>query len=168
VWQDEDRSVRQGLWPVCAVAVALLTACGSSGPAGSHSSAASAGGAGPATSTHAGPSPSSHTETISYASNGKTVYARVGAGLRVVLDSTYWTVNGSSSAKVLAASGPVRHVPQRNSRSCVPGAGCGSVSQSFVAVASGRASITAHRTVCGEAMACRPDQQNFVITVVVS
>ncbi len=95
-------------------------------------------------------------------------HVRVGAGVRVVLDSTYWTVNGSSNAKVLAASGPVRHVPQGNSRSCVPGAGCGSVSQSFVAVASGRATVTAHRTVCGEAMACRPDQQNFVITVVVS
>jgi hypothetical protein len=50
---------------------------------------------------------------------------------------------------------------------CMPGAGCGTVTQSFKAVAAGQAELTADRVVCGEAMACRPEQRHFGVTVVV-
>lgn len=112
-------------------------------------------------------SPSSVAEQVGYADNGKTVTIHVGDGLSVELDSTYWTIVGSSDSTVLAPAGPVRHVPQGGDSSCPPGVGCGSVSQTFTARSAGRAVVSAHRTVCGEAMACLPKQRNFAVTVIV-
>jgi hypothetical protein len=113
-------------------------------------------------------SPPRQTLGYGYRDNGRKVSVQVGAVVRVDLDSTYWTIDGSSNSSVLAAAGPVRHVGQGVGSSCVPGQGCGSVSQSFVATGRGRAVVSAHRRICGEAMACRPDQRSFSVTVVVS
>src|SRR5690242_17476287 len=63
------------------------------------------------------------------ADNGKSFQLHVGDRLRVTLDSTYWTVNGSSVATVLRAEGPV--VVSPSSGGCVPGAGCGTVTMIF-------------------------------------
>jgi hypothetical protein len=108
------------------------------------------------------------TRTVTYRANGTAIVLHVGEVVRVLLGSTYWTIRGSSNTAVLAAAGPVEHVAQGSDSSCVPGAGCGSVSQSFVARAAGRAVVSAHRVICGEAMACSPAQQDFTLTVVVS
>jgi hypothetical protein len=47
----------------------------------------------------------------------------------------------------------------------VPGAGCGSVTQTFIAAAPGQSQVRASRSVCGEALACRPEQQSYTLTV---
>ena len=50
---------------------------------------------------------------------------------------------------------------------CPPGVGCGTFRTAFVAGGPGTARLTAARTVCGEALACRPDQRSLAIAVVV-
>jgi hypothetical protein len=83
----------------------------------------------------------------------------------VVLRSTYWRLNEAANPAVVAADGPPTVAASRDA--CVPGAGCGTVTQSFVAVGTGQAELSADRTLCGEAMRCRPDQQHFAVSVVV-
>lgn len=110
--------------------------------------------------------PGRPTSTISYADNGRTVRAAVGQTVHLVLENTYWTVDGSSDGGVIAPLGTASHSPQRDG--CVPGGGCGTVRQDFLARAQGQAQLTAHRTTCGEAMACAPAQRSFSVTVVVA
>jgi hypothetical protein len=105
--------------------------------------------------------------SVAYADNGRTIRIARGTALDVVLDSTYWTMKGSSDAAVLAPITAVRHSGQPPGSSCVPGAGCGTVSQSYVARRTGPARVSAERTVCGEAMACTPSQRVFVVSVIV-
>jgi len=50
----------------------------------------------------------------------------------------------------------------------VPGAGCGTVTALFDAVGPGRASVSAERTGCGEAMSCTGRQRSYSVTVVVT
>jgi len=90
----------------------------------------------------------------------------VGQTVHVVLENTYWTIDGSSDGAVIAPLGSASHSPQPNG--CVPGGGCGTVRQDFLARAPGQAWLSAHRTICGEAMACAPAQRSFTVTVVVS
>ena len=98
--------------------------------------------------------------------NGKTVKVPVGSTITVVLASTYWQVQGSSDAKVLAATaGPTVSAPPMGA--CVPGSGCGTVTMVFHAVAPGSASIIAGRQVCGEAMQCAGTAGAYQVTIVV-
>lgn len=171
-----------------ATAALLLTSCTSSGDGPAATPRPSSAGASPALTTGL-PRPSDTTtaaprtspkttatyarsphpvsEQVGYADNGTTVTVHVGGGLRVDLDSTYWTILGSSDSAVLAPAGPVEHVGQGANSSCVPGAGCGSVAQTFTARAAGRAVVSAHRTICGEALACLPGKRTFTVTVIV-
>ncbi len=103
--------------------------------------------------------------SVSETDDGRTVHVSRGQRLEVVLHSTYWTLDGSSDNGVIAPEAPPRVEVRRGD--CVPGGGCGAVRQSFVAVASGRANVTAGRRVCGEVLPCRPDQQHFTVTVIV-
>jgi hypothetical protein len=83
-----------------------------------------------------------------------------------VLTSTYWQVLGSSDPAVLAlVTGPTSSGAAMTA--CVPGAGCGTVTTVFHALASGRASITAARTTCGEAMRCTGTAGAYAVTIVV-
>lgn len=102
--------------------------------------------------------------TATNAANGKSLSLRVGDRLEVTLSSTYWMFDPAPGHVVNAGAGP-QVAPDP---SCVPGGGCGTVTQSFVAVGAGTAQVTAHRTSCGEAMACTPAQASFTVTVVVS
>lgn len=117
----------------------------------------------------AGPAPLAHSAdgalVVVDGDNGSTIRLARGALLTVVLGSTYWNITGSSDPSVLVAQGDAHFRSLRND--CVPGAGCGGVSQLFRAAAPGRVQISASRTVCGEALACSPDRQRFAVTVVV-
>jgi hypothetical protein len=106
-----------------------------------------------------------HPLTVTDAENGSTVRLAPGDHLAIVLGSTYWRFTGSSDASVVAPDGDPQFRSVRSD--CVPGGGCGAVTQSFVAVGPGQAQISAGRTVCGEALACAPDRQRFTVTVVV-
>lgn len=104
--------------------------------------------------------------TVSDADNGRTIEIVRGSDIQIVLRSTYWQIKGSSNSAVLAAVGSSR--TQSNRAECVPGGGCGTVTQSFTAVAAGRAEVSADRDICGEALRCRPEQRHFTVSVIVS
>ncbi|HEX3606495.1 MAG TPA: hypothetical protein VH134_11270, partial [Candidatus Dormibacteraeota bacterium] len=107
--------------------------------------------------------------TASEAQNGSTLSLHRGDTLTVTLHNTYWTMDGSSNAGVLRAQGPATtQGDPPSSRNCVPGGGCGTVTQSFAAVSTGGADVTANRTTCGEALRCTtPEQSHWVVHVVV-
>lgn len=97
-------------------------------------------------------------------SNGRTVQAHVGDTVTVTLHSTYWALadpTGRGLEVVDAAT------PRRSTTGCpsIPGTGCGSVSATYRATATGDAQLAAHRSSCGEAMRCRPDQSAWTVKV---
>jgi hypothetical protein len=104
------------------------------------------------------------------ANNGTTMALHRGDTLTVTLHSTYWTIEGSSKPTVLVAQGPATTAGEPpSSKRCVPGQGCGTVTESFTAVGDGTADVTASRTTCGEAMRCTtPAQSRWVLHVVVT
>lgn len=101
--------------------------------------------------------------TVSEPDNGSTVSVPAGTTLTLVLHSTYWTIDPSSNPAVLAERGSPTVDPQ--TQGCVPGQGCGTVTARFGAVAAGTATISAHRSSCGEALRCTPDQSSYRILV---
>jgi hypothetical protein len=101
------------------------------------------------------------------ASNGKTVRIGVGDQITLILASSYWKIRGSSAPGVLRQRGPVKLLAPSPS-SCPPGFGCRPVRVYFSALAPGTAVITAHRTTCGEALACTGSRGRFRLTVIVS
>ncbi len=101
------------------------------------------------------------------ASNGKTVRIGVGDQVTLTLASSYWKIRGSSAPGVLRQRGPVKLLAPSPS-SCPPGFGCRPVRAYFTALAPGTAVITAHRTTCGEALACTGSRGRFRLTVIVS
>ena len=115
------------------------------------------------TSTSNGPFSAPEVVTVSDADNGRTVTLTRREVLKVVLNSTYWQITGSSDSAVLRPRGPAQVNPQPEG--CVPGAGCGTVTQSFVAVSSGLAAVTATRSSCGEAEGCLPSAAEWKVTV---
>jgi len=102
--------------------------------------------------------------TLTDADNGRTVSVAPCAQLTVTLGSTYWTFAGSSNSAVLRQVGQ----PVASPGACPPGVGCGQVSASFVAVAPGRAEVTASRSSCGEALSCTGGSGTYRVSVVVA
>ncbi|HEX9034343.1 MAG TPA: hypothetical protein VF834_21060 [Streptosporangiaceae bacterium] len=141
-----------------AASVLLVAACGSTatGPGGGPGAGHSPGNGGRAAIAIARDS-----------SNGATVRMRVGGRLELTLSSTYWQVRGSSAPAVLRQDGPARVLPRPGTCPAIPGLGCAPVRVLFTALAPGTAVISASRTTCGEALACRPDQRHFSVTIVV-
>jgi hypothetical protein len=91
----------------------------------------------------------------------------VGATVKLVLHNIYWTVHDSPDPSVLTMIGrPVYSVA--GAVKCVPGAGCGTVTATFKALARGSALISASRTSCGEALQCTGGAGLFEVTVVVT
>ena len=97
--------------------------------------------------------------------NGRTITLKRGQRLRVVLSSTYWTFQNSSNRAVLSLDGRPRIT--RRASGCVAGAGCGTVTATYVAKAAGPALVTATRTSCGEAMGCTDATGRYSLDVVV-
>jgi len=99
------------------------------------------------------------------AANGTTVTIAFGGRIQVSLASTYWMFDPPSNPAVLAVQGPPQVAPCPYKT--VPGSGCGTATMTFLAEAAGTATISAHRTSCGEAMACTGAQGSFKVSVVV-
>jgi len=112
------------------------------------------------------PDASSAPRSVTDRDNGTTVKLHVGSRLRVVLSSTYWSVDPSSNPEVLRSNGASTIDPQMGG--CVPGAGCGTVTATFTATATGSAIVTATRTTCGEALACTGSNGHYTIAVIAS
>jgi hypothetical protein len=133
---------------VSAVIAALaLAACGKA--------QGGSGGPGPTPS----PAPTIH---LGDHDNGRHLTVPVGTHVVIALGSTYWSFRPSSKPAVLAADGKPSVSP---SPGCVPGGGCGTVTQSFVLTGTGTAVLSANRTSCGEALLCRPNQRSFTVTI---
>jgi hypothetical protein len=98
--------------------------------------------------------------------NGTSVALCVGQRLTVALGSTYWSGPVSSNPLVLQPRGGPQVAPA-SPGTCVPGAGCGTVTESFVAVAPGTVTVTAARTLCGEDVQCPASQRSYAVSVVV-
>jgi hypothetical protein len=141
--RDRARFLRFGIGAACVVLVLALGAF-----AANRSSGAAPRGRG--------------TVTVTFGDKGSTVGLHVGATLRVVLDSTYWSMNPSPNPGVLAPHGAATTVPRSG---CVPGEGCGTVTALFLAHSSGTISISASRTSCGEALRCTNGDGSFQVTV---
>jgi hypothetical protein len=116
-------------------------------------------GGGPSSS----PSPAGHVLLVTDAQDRRTVTARVGDVVRVQLGSTYWRFD-AVTGPVLRPAGAPAFAP---GPSCVPGGGCGTITQTYRARATGTAHVTASRTTCGEALRCAPSQRSYAVTVVV-
>jgi hypothetical protein len=97
--------------------------------------------------------------------NHTTVRLRAGQVIQVSLQNLYWSDPASASTGVLALDGPVSRQPDRR---CPVGSGCGTLTAHFRAVGPGTTQLEAHRSSCGEAMGCRPDQRDFTVTLVVT
>jgi hypothetical protein len=148
----------------------VLSACaaGAAAPSGATSSAVPTGpaSAAPVATAVVTPAPSRATIQVGDGDNGRTLTVPVGSTVTLVLASTYWQVQGSSDPAVLSlVTGPT--ASGAGMTACVPGAGCGTVTAVFGALASGKASITAARTTCGEAMRCTGSAGAYTVTLVV-
>jgi len=98
-------------------------------------------------------------------SNGHTIAMRRGQHLVVALSSTYWQLQPSSNTTVLGLVGSPKISPQL--AGCVPGAGCGTATATYLASGVGRAMVTATRTSCGEALRCVGANGQFALRVIV-
>ncbi|MBV2153074.1 hypothetical protein [Kitasatospora sp. SUK 42] len=96
--------------------------------------------------------------------DGTTVRVTPGTVLRVELHSTYWSPPVGDGPQTLVATGGT----SSPAPSCRPGGGCGLVTATYRAEAPGTARLTAHRTSCGEAVVCPPNQRSFTVTVTVA
>jgi hypothetical protein len=99
--------------------------------------------------------------------NGRTVSARAGDRIVLILSSSYWHVTSSSAPSVLRQDGPPVLLSRPSSCPDVSGLGCIPVRADFTALIDGKALITASRSACGEALRCMPDQTRFTVIVVV-
>jgi len=114
--------------------------------------------------TTASPLGSGDQRLVTLTDRAKNTVVRVHLGdhVRVILDSTYWTFGPASNPAVLRSLGPA-HVTTRSG--CVPGQGCGTVTDLFNAVAPGTTTIIATRSSCGEAMGCTAESGTYRVTV---
>lgn len=79
------------------------------------------------------------------------------------LHSTYWRIRGSSNPAAVRRSGSSS---VSTSGPCVPpGSGCGTIRAPFRAVGAGTATLSAHRTTCGEALRCSPARSRFSVSI---
>ena len=98
--------------------------------------------------------------------NGHTLRVHVGSELKLILHNTYWQIAGSSSTAVVAPLGAAVY-SGAGLISCIPGSGCGTVTQAFRAAGLGQATLTASRTSCGEALQCTGTAGSYKVTIVV-
>jgi hypothetical protein len=102
---------------------------------------------------------------VSEKQNGGTVTVRRGQELRVVLHSTYWTINPASNSTILRLLGTTMRA--KVGGGCVAGQGCGTMTGQFHALKTGKVTVTASRTSCGEALRCTGTRGHYKITVIV-
>lgn len=103
--------------------------------------------------------------TVSDTDNGRTIEVARGTRIELILHSTYWQDIATSDASVVVPEGEPR--AEGNLKDCMPGAGCGTITQVFTAAAAGTARLSADRKVCGEVRPCPPDERHFEVMIVI-
>jgi hypothetical protein len=142
------------LSPVAVVALVALAGCAT--PAASSGQSSSGRSTGQ-------PSTAPRVVVATMADNGLTKTLRTGERLVVRLDSTYWTF-ASAAPQLRLSDSPV----VATSSPCRSGTGCGSVTATYSAIGTGRFTVAADRTSCGEAVRCTGAGSTYRLTVVVS
>ena len=105
------------------------------------------------------------TLTLTDTDSGRTVTVPDGSTVIVKLAADNWTIHDSSDPAVLAMQG----APAQQRADCgYPGGTCGSTRATFRADSAGRATVTAGRSYCGEAIRCTPKTGAWSVTVVVT
>lgn len=162
------RGIVVGRFAVCVVALCCVVGCGgadiaTNGPTTTNASASAhaTSNATPGATGSATPIPT--VVSAGDADDGHAITLQTGQLLHVSLSSTYWTLADSSDPNVLRERGTPVVSPQPSG--CVPGAGCGTASAVYVAVAAGTAHVSASRTSCGEAMGCTGSSGSWSLTV---
>jgi hypothetical protein len=106
--------------------------------------------------------PSTLSKSLSEKDKNMTINVKVGERIQVVLHSTFWQF-ASQKGTALKQLGEPTVAPILTGH--IPGSGAGTVRVEYVATLPGRASISASRTSCGEAMLCTGDQGNYLVSV---
>ncbi|HVB00235.1 MAG TPA: hypothetical protein VNE42_03105 [Acidimicrobiales bacterium] len=86
-----------------------------------------------------------------------------GEYLVVTMDSTYWKIQRPSGRALRTFGTSVTH--RMFNCAHLPGSGCGTVVESFVAIASGVSVISAARSSCGEALLCSAANARWSVSV---
>ena len=89
----------------------------------------------------------------------------VGDHVKLILANTYWKIEARSDTTVLRSEG--RPVTKGQLQGCVPGAGCGTTTETFTAIKGGNTTVSASRTSCGEAVLCTGGDGSYKVAVVV-
>jgi hypothetical protein len=103
--------------------------------------------------------------TVTESANGHVITVTPGSMVRVVLHNTYWTIASPHGGLLREVGPPVVAGSPPGTPGCVVGAGCGTVTALFRALAPGQLRLSASRTSCGEALACTPAQGRWSIVV---
>jgi hypothetical protein len=104
-----------------------------------------------------------HTVTVNEHQNHQTITVHRGDRIRVVLHNTYWSID-RAHGQTLGTDGR-QHTHGRVGAGCVPGAGCGTASRTFIARHHGTTRLTADRATCGEALQCTGDDGVFSVKI---
>lgn len=150
-------------WAVAAGLILIsISACGPTGrsqPAGASAGSPPAGHAGPSSSGQ----PVMWRATLK--DNHHTQAMSVGDSLRLELPTTFWTIRPlAPSAAVVLRTGATT---VQTSTPCIPGGGCGTTTAQYQATRAGRVTLTADRTLCGEARRCTGGDGTYLLTIVV-
>jgi hypothetical protein len=148
-----------------ATAVVAAAVIGGRVLAGTATVGRTTGGGTPSASAAPGDGPA--TVTATDADNDHSVNLAVGDRLVVALASTYWHFTALDTTGILAGQGPGVVAATAPGHGCVPGAGCGTVTIRYAAVAAGQVTVAADRTICGEAMRCTGTSGTYRLHVVV-
>ncbi len=154
------------------VAAVSLVGCGGAGAptasdrAMTDTAAPTVTSASPAASSSASPTIEPQGVVLTEDDRGHIVTVDVGATITIVLHSTYWSPATTSTAAIVGPLTAGTVVPA-SPGTCLPGIGCGTVTTAFVAKAPGAATLSASRTVCGEALQCKDADRSWMVDVVV-
>ena len=100
--------------------------------------------------------------------NGGSVTLGRGELLTVALDSTYWELSVAPSPGPLSVVSNTVEPGGPGCASAVVGSGCGTARLVLRAQSGGTATVSGHRSSCGEALRCQPGQDAYELRVVVS
>jgi hypothetical protein len=124
-------------------------------------------GSAPVESVGASPSVEGQGTVVTEDDRGRTVRVGIGDTITVILHSTYWSPASTSNGAIVAPAAAATVAPA-SPGTCLPGIGCGTVTSTFVAKASGHAVLSASRTVCGEALNCKDADKSWTVDLTVT
>lgn len=103
--------------------------------------------------------------TIRDGANSKTISISKSTIIKIVLNSTYWSMSSSGSLEIQGQPIVVPIPPSSSAPgNCkFAGMGCGTVTWKFIANKTGTTEFVATRSSCGEALRCTESQKSFKV-----